>query len=192
MRCVVALIAALGAALPPTDLVAGQVARALTAKSELVVDRENGRFSRCGIRVLGVVHVNRQYETFLISIMSFADAGVVRFGKWASTEKEFKDGNTGAARAVVPAPISFYLAEETAMSGLSPENVFERQSNGFSDALVGAEINTVLRRLASGEQMHLSLDYEADEQKPIFSFSAGLQANEQRVLSACINGIRNP
>lgn len=91
---------------------------------------------------------------------------------------------------VTPAPVKFWIAEETAAQRLSPEKYVKSPSEGTALAVLPAtEALIAITDIARGKRMQFAINYSKGGKKAeddILSFAAPLQDKEIDGLKACL------
>ncbi|WP_170298696.1 hypothetical protein [Massilia eburnea] len=156
------------------------------------IGRDADGFKLCGVRALVLDKKPTVIEAYDFSINLRADMfdGLIKAGKSTTTLKDFNRGIT-SSKAVVPAPVAFWIANELNGKPLMPTSVIPAETPGF--ILAGGDFvqswETILA-IMKGERMQMALRYKNQGIDTVVSFSGSLKDEEQKPLFACLEGLQ--
>jgi hypothetical protein len=127
---------------------------------------------------------------FSINIRADMFGGFLKAGKSTTSIVDFKKGGT-ASKVVLPAPVSFWIANELDGKPLMPTKFISAESPGF--ILAGGEIIQtwkIVLAIMHGERLQFALRYKDQGFDTVVSFSGSLKDEELKPLVACLEGLQ--
>lgn len=156
------------------------------------IGRDSEGFSSCGVHVVAIGSRPGFWDahTFTLSLLLNTDFGVVKAGKTTMTAASAASGKINDAKAVLPAPMEFWIAGEKEGKALRTFHVMPANDTGA--ILGGLNLHGTLKAiidLTDGERMHFSMRYPKQTQENVVAFSQKLPKDERDALSACLIGL---
>jgi hypothetical protein len=153
--------------------------------------RGDDGFRSCGVRAI-VMDVGTEFvevHDFSIMVDSELLAGTLKAGKLRISKANMLAGKR-PNKAVVPAPVKFWIARESEGKAITPKKSLPAETPGFileiSDFVLTYE---GIMAMIHGDRMQFATRYKDQPLDAVISFSAQMPAYEREPLLACLNGI---
>lgn len=173
------------------------ITKADTASSKLLISRDEGGFSVCGVHSVVLV----QKAPLLIEVYDFSIQyaasqlkGTMKIGKQLADARDLKTAVKdldATMKAVRPGPVSAWIARETEGKPLQLNILFDSDDTpgyvlGYVDGAKGFE---TMIAIASGERMHLVARYKGEKLESVIAFASPLSDGDQKLFFACTTGL---
>ena len=191
MRKIVVMAGLISSLLSSAQSFAQTVIKAELAELQPQIRRDDQGFLSCGIRAIVVTDRGDIFESYDFSIMAGADIlfGTLKAGKHRY-KKNAAPTQTKKFTAVIPAPIKFWIAEETSGKALNPRKIMPAESNGYVLEIADfVETVKIIHDIIEGKKMQFAIRYKDEPGDIIVSFSSALPKEEAKPIVACFNGV---
>lgn len=180
------LIASLS--LPATAQV---VVQATSVHLQPQIGRDAMGYSECGVRAIVLDLKPDLVEThdFSIFLHSGVFGGMVKVGKYETSHADFLKQKP-ASKAVIPAPVTFWIAKESEGKAMMPIKVFPAETSGYILARTEMlQAWSTLLSVIQGERMQFATRYKNQGYDTVISFAGTMPDAELKPLMACIEGL---
>ena len=179
------------AAILSTPVAAQVVVQAASAQLQPQIGRDAKGYNVCGIRAVVLDEKPTLIEAYDFSINLRADmfGGLLKAGKSTTTRADLIKGKL-ASRIVMPAPVAFWIAQESDGKALMPSKVIPAETPGYILAS-GELVQTwqAILAIIHGERMQFAVRYKNQGYDTVVSFAGKLKEEELKPLSACLDGM---
>lgn len=182
------------AAIMPVPGAAQIVVNADMTSLQPTVMRDERGFKSCGVRVVSVVGASgNESEAYDFSVNIYPDSvtGMIKAGKYTRLAIN-KAKQQGALKAVLPPPISFWVARADQAKPVTPKLIVPAESLGF--ILGGTEFGPTLEAMvdiANGARMQFVTHYRAEKIERVISFSSKMAPEDLNAFNACLAGMHS-
>lgn len=158
------------------------------------INRDDRGFVSCGVRAIVIQHLSgKNFEAYDFSINANANIpyGTLKAGKSRVSSEQIEKGKP-KRKVELPAPVYFWIAQESDPEALKPIKVFPSEDAGY--VLEFADLVKTFAAIYStinGERMQFSVRYKKQRLDSVISFSAQMPMHEQTPLIACMDGLTN-
>jgi hypothetical protein len=170
-------------------------AQVVVQASSVVLQPQIGRdavgYTQCGVRAVVLDVKPKIVDTYDFSIMFRLGllAGMVKAGKYETSSSDFLKQKL-ALNAVMPAPVTFWIAKESEGKALMPTKIIPADTPGF--ILAGTDMlqawSTVIA-VIQGERMQFATRYKKQGNDTVVSFAGSMPEQELQPLMACMQGL---
>lgn len=173
------------------NAMAGVMIQADMATLQPVIDRDENGFQACGVRGLVLTVSPDTTDIYDFSLMIRHDMfyGTLKAGKMQASTKAMQSGSI-SRETVLPAPVNFWIAEESKGKAVSPIKTVPAETRGYilevADFTVTFE---AILGMVNGERMQFSLRYKDEPAEQVIGFSGTMQEVEKVPLMRCLTEV---
>jgi hypothetical protein len=168
------------------------VIQAEMAKLQPQINRDEGGYKACGVRVVVVTQGEANFidsYDFSMNIWASLPTALLKAGKSRTTKEKLLQGKA-TIESVTPAPVKFWISKESEGKALMPQNVTPAESKGY--ILEGADMAQtmdIIMATITGERMQFAIRYKDEPVDVVISFSENMADRERLPLMACFKGL---
>lgn len=158
------------------------------AKSFPLVERDEGGYAGCGIRVVGADTDGNVFYDFSLRLAWKYPHGLLDARTIKVPRKKVKEGEA-AGTLVKPTPARFWIVKETDAKALRPEQIGKDNVPGVLLAsLPLMPTSKAIVDIMQGERMHFAIGYPSSNKDSdrTLSFKAPLSQEDSTALAACL------
>jgi hypothetical protein len=167
------------------------VVQASAVKLQPYIDRDQSGFFSCGVRAVitdfrpGFVDAH----DFTLAIRADMAGGLIKAGKSSTSNSSLMKGNPNT-KAVLPAPIKFWIAKEAEGKAILPLHIMPAETPGYilEATDLGLTVSAILA-ITSGERMQFANRYKNETVDTVIAFAATMPEKERQSLLICLSDV---